>query len=145
MDATMQNVLAKVATHDQSVESVAEIAKKDGWIVDFDPKVNTPNGTPVHADLSLKKPNGKIIYVECKIGDKDAYLPISGFAQAAQLASSGVATVLCTNMKLAPSVSKLFEESNIQVLGFSPSLDANALSHYFAQAASAHLARGSLL
>lgn len=144
MDATKQDVSAPV-THDRSVESVAEIAKNHGWIVDFDPTVNTPSGTAVHADLSLKKPNGEAIYVECKIGDTDAYLPISGFAQAAQLASSGVTTLLCTNMKLAPAVSKLFAESNIQVLGFSPALDENALARYFDQAVRADLIRGSLL
>jgi hypothetical protein len=145
MNATIQNVSDKVTTHDKSVESVAEIARNSGWVVDFDPKVNTPSGTPVHADLSLKKPNGGVIYVECKIGDKDAYLPISGFAQAAQLASSGVTTVLCTNMKLAPSVSKLFEGSNIHVLDFSPALDEKALTRYFEQAVSADPGRGSLL
>src|SRR2546423_6249123 len=145
MDTTIQNVSAHVMSHDQSVESVAEIAKNEGWIVDFDPRINTPSGTAVHADLILKKPSGKFIYVECKVGDKDAYLPISGFAQAAQLASSGVPTVLCTNMKLAPSISKLFQESNIQVLDFSPALDAKLLSSSLDQAASADLARDSFL
>jgi hypothetical protein len=85
-----------------------------GWNVKYDP-VTWTTGKPVRADLEFYKPEGPRIFIECKMGDANNYVPLSAFTQVAQIAQSGPA-VLYTNMKVPPTLEKLFTDARIPVI-----------------------------
>jgi hypothetical protein len=85
-----------------------------GWNVRYEP-VTYSTSRPVRADLEVYKPDGPRIFIECKLGDANNYVPLSAFTQVAQIAQSGP-TVLYTNMKVPETLEKLFTDALIPVI-----------------------------
>ena len=102
--------------HDQFVAMVAKLFAESGWHISYDAVAMTPSGSPVRADLKAHTPEGQELFFEFKIGNSKDYLPMSAYAQGAQLNRSGIPAILVTNMKVADPLAELFRESRIPVI-----------------------------
>ena len=102
--------------HEQFVAWAANLFMNSGWAIVYNPRTTTPSGVPVRADLRADNPQGQHLVFEFKTGNSEDYLPISAYAQSAQLNRSGGQTVVVTNMKIPAGLANLFRESHIAVV-----------------------------
>ena len=112
--------------HDQYVAMVAKLFAESGWAVFYDAIAMTPSGSPVRADLRTHTPEGQELLFEFKIGNSQDYLPMSAYAQGAQLNRSGIPAIVVTNMKVADPLAELFRESRIPVITTPAQFDQKA-------------------
>jgi len=112
--------------HDKYVAWVARLFADSGWAVFRDPVAVTPSGTHVRADLRADDPLGRQFFFEFKMGNAQDYLPMSAYAQGAQLTRSGIPAILVTNMKVPEHLADLFREFQISVIKAPATFDQNA-------------------
>lgn len=113
--------------HDESVAAVGKLLSDFGWTVHYDPIAIAPSGSPVHADLKGRSPDGADLLFEVKIGDSNSYLPLSAYAQAAQLVGSGAPAIFFTNMMVSDSLAELFQKSKIPIIKTAPQIEQSVL------------------
>jgi hypothetical protein len=104
---------------------VAKLFSESDWDVFSDAVGITPGGAPVRADLRVHSRQGQQLLFEFKMGNSQDYLPMSAYAQGAQLRRSGTPAIVVTNMKVPDSLAELFRESRIPVVKTAACFDRN--------------------
>lgn len=127
--STIDSKKSGQALHDKYVGWVAKLFADSGWSVFLDTVAITPSGFPVRADLRTYNPQGQQFLFEFKMGNSQDYLPMSAYAQGAQLTRSGIPAILVTNMKIPASLAQLFRESRIPVINTPAHFDQNEFAN----------------